>query len=154
MQEQRNLRETNVYILRFSKQNLWKSMPSTRFPNASGSNEVNPGSQILLTTEQQGLFSRSQIIQMTQNIQEIPDSRVSVKVSIVDGLDQLFGDLDDFLFACCRKQKKQVKIKVTNNMSWTKGGKLVQSFKYNQTNALAKAAITPHKAVTLFYRIN
>lgn len=81
-------------------------MPSTRFPNASGSNEVNPGSQILLTTEQQGLFSRSQIIQMTQNIQEIPDSRVSVKVSIVDGLDQLFGDLDDFLFACCRKQKK------------------------------------------------
>lgn len=33
-------------------------------------------------------------------------SRVCLKVSIVDGLYQLLGDLDDLLFAYCRGQQK------------------------------------------------
>lgn len=39
---------------------------------------------------------------------EHTDSRVGFEVSVVDGLYQLLGDLDDLLFACCRRQRSRV----------------------------------------------
>lgn len=94
-------------------------MPSTRFPRASGSNEVKPGSQILLDKKQKRKkrndFLNDVLIHppkhcpkrksYTHNsIKIFSDLRISFKVSIVNGLNKLFSDFNDLLFACCQRK--------------------------------------------------
>lgn len=98
-------------------------MPSTRFPRASGSNEVKPGSQILLDKEQKqgkNTISNDLLIHppkhfpkwksYTHNCKEVfNDLRISFKVPIVNGLNKLFSDFNDLLFACCQRKASKIR---------------------------------------------
>lgn len=76
-------------------------MPSTKLPKASGSKDVRPGSHIFLPQDsrQPCKLNRKRQKHILWQASPVSNPRVGLKVAVVDGLDQLLGNLDDLLLA-------------------------------------------------------
>lgn len=68
-------------------------------PKASGSKDVSPGSHIFLKDDSHiRVKDEREDVLLQADVWRIPtNSRVGLKITVVDGLDQLFGDFDDLL---------------------------------------------------------